>query len=520
MPEIVFSGRFYAEEGSIFFHNAWKLPWYEALVAPLGGYLNIVATSATVLARHLVSIELAPYVTIIISLLFQLCPLILLLTSEEPWLNSRNTIVLALLLVITPPVSEEIWLNTLHSQFHLTLCAALILAFRPSTPKIELFRIALLLLGSLSGPGPALLLPLFLVRAVLDKSRGRALQASALALGVMVQLVWFYSAVSGRSYGMDPALFLGVMFTRQIVVPFLGHDQAVDITAKVLKGISSGNMPIWVPLVTCGAFATLASALLLRRRSDLFWLFTAGCVVVVFSYYGAFVLNFPKTNLLLPDFGPRYYYVPQAIFALVVLGLAATGKDAVSKVSWIVVIWFVVIGLHEYFWPSNYFYAHGPDWRQEVAQWRKDPNHILRQWPQGWLLQLPTKEDNIPPAADVVFLSVIWQGSPPRGSKLGGNVDLLERRRNNEIRIVGWALQDPSDRENRIIVVAGERLHVVSATRTSRPDVAAAMDDPALLRAGFDLRLVNTLSSANPSPIQVFSESGRYGLRQLRVPSL
>ena len=43
MPEIVIRGRFWAEEGVVFFHNAWTLPWSKALLTPLGGYLPLIA---------------------------------------------------------------------------------------------------------------------------------------------------------------------------------------------------------------------------------------------------------------------------------------------------------------------------------------------------------------------------------------------------------------------------------------------------------------------------------------------
>jgi hypothetical protein len=47
----------------------------------------------------------------------------------------------------TPPVSEEVWLQTLHSQFHLALCAGIILTMQTEAPFWQRwFRIALLAL--------------------------------------------------------------------------------------------------------------------------------------------------------------------------------------------------------------------------------------------------------------------------------------------------------------------------------------------------------------------------------------
>jgi len=69
---------------------------------------------------------------------------------------------------------------------------------------------------------------------------------------------------------------------------------------------------------------------------DLIWLFAAGCCVMVLTYYGSLGTLVDRISV---DGGGRYYYVPQAVFGLVVLGLAATCHDIVAKLSWVVVVW-------------------------------------------------------------------------------------------------------------------------------------------------------------------------------------
>lgn len=391
MPEIALRSRFWAEEGTVTFYNAWTLPWYEALVTTTttGGYLPLIATSAGVLARYIVPLEFAPYVTITIGLLFQLCPAFLLVTSQEDWLQRRGFLVLGLLILLTPPVSEEVWLNTLHSQFHLTLCAALILSFNPTNSRVEWLRRILLALSALSGPGAAFLLPLFVMRAIFDQSRARAVQALILGFGVIIQLTLFYSTSPYRSFGIGVPLLLTVIFVKHLLLPFFGRDQALDISSGIQSSVALGQMPIWPSLMTFTVGALLVVALVARRRADLIWLFIAGCTIMTMSYYGALD---GRTNLLLVDFGHRYYYVQQAIFGLVLLGLASTGKDIISKISQLVVFWVVIIGMHEYFWPSASIFAHGPDWKVEVAKWREDPNYAIRLWPDNWLLRLPVQE--------------------------------------------------------------------------------------------------------------------------------
>jgi|SRR5271170_1093266 len=40
MPDILIKRRFWAEEGELYFHNAWNERWYDALFAVHSGYLT------------------------------------------------------------------------------------------------------------------------------------------------------------------------------------------------------------------------------------------------------------------------------------------------------------------------------------------------------------------------------------------------------------------------------------------------------------------------------------------------
>jgi hypothetical protein len=147
MPDVILHGRFWAEEGRDFFRYAWENPWYRALARPYGGYLNLVANGGTLLAHVLVPLKYAPYVTIAIALFFQACPAIMIITGKAAWLRPRWAVLAALFVLATPPVSEEVWLQTLHSQFHLALCAGIILTMQTEAPFWQRwFRIALLAL--------------------------------------------------------------------------------------------------------------------------------------------------------------------------------------------------------------------------------------------------------------------------------------------------------------------------------------------------------------------------------------
>ncbi len=121
MPDIVLHGRFWAEEGRYFFHDAASMGWRQALFYPVGGYLNIVANGAGLLAHALVPLRLAPFVTTGVALACQACPLLVLLSARDRWLQSPAVLCAATLLLATPAAVDEVWLNSIHSQFQLGL---------------------------------------------------------------------------------------------------------------------------------------------------------------------------------------------------------------------------------------------------------------------------------------------------------------------------------------------------------------------------------------------------------------
>ena len=385
MPNIVIYGRFWAEEGTPCFTFGWTKPWYEALVSAYGGYVSVVPNLAGILARHLAPLEDAPYVTIAIALLIQSCPAILLATARDDFLAGRWRLIAALLLVATPPDSEEVWLTTTHAQVHLALCAVLILALQPRGGALGVFRLALLLLAAFSGPGAWFLAPLFAARAAIDRSWGRAMQGAVLALGAIVQVLFFVHARPDRMFA-GPRMQLLIFFVRHLLIPFLGNTQASAIATPLYVQVMTGQAPIWPMALTMLALGGLAAAITVQRSRTALWLFLAGMTLAIAGYSGAIR---GRENLLFVYFGQRYAFVPTVAFGLSLLALGFTAPARAQVLARALVVWLIVIGAHEYFVPSAQYWAAGPDWRAEVAAWRADPTRRLAVWPEPWSLRLP-----------------------------------------------------------------------------------------------------------------------------------
>ena len=388
MPQIIISGRFWAEEGREFFHNAWIMPPTQALFTAYAGYLNLLASASALIACWTLPLPYAPYLTILIALLVQLCPPLLLLNARDRWLQPRHIRLAALLLVLLVPASEEIWLNTLCCQFELTLCCAIILALDVTFGRMAWVALAILALAPLCGPTAIVLIPLFVLRTILDRSRIRAIQTATLTATAAIQLLLFFHAVPGRAYSLDPFVLLCVLSVRHIELPFLGVSHA-DIVATLIRArLTAGYIPKWATLLPIILFGSLAAATLWHRCArSARWLLGAAAMIAAISYCGALG---GAATLIDARTGARYSFVPQALLALALLAVAATSHRWTARASGFAVVWLLAVGAWEFVhpWP---LISKGPAWRKEVALWQADPSHALEIWPSGWSVMLDPK---------------------------------------------------------------------------------------------------------------------------------
>lgn len=385
MPHVLFGGRFWAEEGVVYFANALHLPWYRALVAPHSGYMNLTASAATLLAAF--DVAHAPWISTTIALLVQLCPAILLLRCSVPWLQGRLVLVLALLAMALPVNGAEIWLNSITSQFHLALCVALILAL-PLERRVaaRVFPGFLLVLAPLSGPIAGCLAPLFLLRAALERSRARLVQAVLLGGATLVQMaIMAAHAEPDRVIGIGPHMLLLIAYIKHIVIPLDGLVEAHDIATRLTQVGQLGHPVVTAAGVTIIVALGMALAIRGSRIPEASWLFAGGLLVMALSYVGALGAH---SDLLQVTFGMRYAYVPNALFSLTLLALA-TRPGFVQGAAALLLVWVLAVGGRAYF-NTDQFFASGPGWRSVLAAWRADPEHRMQAWPPSsdWLVRL------------------------------------------------------------------------------------------------------------------------------------
>ena len=394
IPDIVLRGRFFGEEGTYFFAYAWHRPAWEALWHALGGYLNIAATGTTLLAARLVkggwlALDQAPYVTILVSFLFQLCPAMLVLTGRAAWLSRRWAVLGALAVLAMSPKTEEVWLNVLHIQFQLAACILIMtVTGRPASQAGATARLCLAFLAPLCGPVAIILLPFMAVRAALDGERWRWAEVSALGLGSAIQLLGFYAPLGVRAQSPDAGAVAAVLFLRHVVMPLASPRLGYLLGPIAYRSVAAGAVAWWAvggAILYMGALAVMAW----RRRSlDALLLLGAGLTLAGASYHGGLLTD---RGLFDVAAGQRYNFVPQIAFSLslIALTMASTGQARRAFFAMLAVM--AVVAVYYYPSPSGPV-AHGPDWREEVARWRRDRSYPLAVWPLGWTMDLSDRD--------------------------------------------------------------------------------------------------------------------------------
>jgi hypothetical protein len=389
MPTVLFQGRVWAEEGLVFLNNAFHMEWYEALFQPHGGYLNLISNIAGLVGAHLISLESVRFVGPVVGILFQVLPLLVAATGTLPWLKSRGALFALVLIIGLSPLHDEVWFNSLHPQYQLTLCTGLILAMPLAQGWRKYFHLSIIGLAALTGPTVWFLLPIFLLRAVFDHSADRMKQALLLGGFMAVQLCIFYDAARDAVSAPRATFALGLiaasMLGKNLINPTLPFQEASWMYNYL--SFTANNQPFLLAGITITALILVGAVLWTKCARELWWLYCGGVSISMLSYVWA--RGGPELLLNHPYSANRYSFSSHVLFALTVLGAAMTSTGFRRNIAFGVLGWTILIGAIDLRNEWQSFFTNGPRWLDEVTTWRQDKKHKVKILPSGWAVALP-----------------------------------------------------------------------------------------------------------------------------------
>ncbi|MBL8729448.1 MAG: hypothetical protein JNM25_13515 [Planctomycetes bacterium] len=386
-PDLLTSPRFWGEEGELFYQPACTGSLWHALTACPQDYYNLGCRLATLLALA-VPIERAPLVTTVFALLVQVLPGLLILRLAQQGAFRPWTAAVAIAAVLLGSPMHETWLTSTSSAYYFLLAGAVTIVFYEAL-GLRATAWCIALATGLSSTYAIGLLPFAAWLAVRQPSRGRTIATLLLLLGLLVQTVIYLTNDSGvaRTSDLPPAIAVAAFFAKVYVLPVGGLGVADRVGVELSWAIYEERFWRWTPLLLLPVVAMWAAVLASGSRTAR-QLFVCGHLLAVTALFG----SLGQKHELIGGLAGGRYFVP--ISALHMLGtleaLRPRSRWWVRLLPAVFLGATLLQGVRQYFdLPPGFF--QGPDWRAEVAAWRRDPSHAMATWPANahWRVRLP-----------------------------------------------------------------------------------------------------------------------------------
>ena len=380
-PSMFTHAQFYAEDGTIWFAQAYNGGWLHTLLVPQAGYLNIVPRLGAGLAL-LFPLSWAPLVMALVGMMIQAAPLPLLLSSQcRGWGSLSTRLGLAAIYLAIP--NRELHVVLTNSQWHLAVFSALaIFSAVPQTWWARVVESTLLLLAALSGPFGLVLAPMAFLFWWLRRERWTLVVCGLLGLGSGVQMaVLLHGAARVQGpLGATVALFLRML--------------GGDIVAGALVGQSSIAWRAPMGVIVALALLGLAIYGYCLWHASLEWkFFLAFCGLLLAASLRSPLTSGskPAWDSLLFAVAARYWFLPMLAFTWGALWCARYGRARLFRWAGAGIVLCMVLGVVR---DWNYGRIPGEDFSVGVARMSaaQPGEHVVMPIvPAGWSMELVKK---------------------------------------------------------------------------------------------------------------------------------
>ena len=381
-PYILLNGRFVAEEGSYWFRNSY-------LFGPIAGltqinwassYFHLWPNIASVFATF-VPVEYSPLVTVYFALLVKLYLFLFIIFSESHFIKSNiDRLFLSLIVLLSPPMVAEVWLNTLVSQVYFTIICIFIL-FQKNIPNSIFNKSSpyILLLSGLTSLLPCLLTPFFLFNLLKEKNKFNFYNFLTILICTFFQsFIFLYSYLQNlANTGQSERFILSMekLFNYIYNVPiksFFGRDLTQYIYYNILDNLSPFIIIGLLILILIPIFIVILKYL--KKDKILLILFLLFIINTLLSIYGAKVEQVQG----------RFALLPGILLLLSTYRLFQISNKSLKYICIFLIATSLLAGSYEFKknnkYPQLLMCLDCPDWKEEVSKWKKDNTYKLKTW--------------------------------------------------------------------------------------------------------------------------------------------
>jgi hypothetical protein len=337
---LVYLTNFWAEDGRVFYADAYNLGWVRALTVPMAGYLQ---TFPRLEAAFAVGFPLAagPPLASAVALVFDALPGQLFLSDRfrhvVPSLAVRMALATASVIL---PDTFELNGNLANVQWHLALLGFLLLVAEPPRALAgHIADLAGLVLVGLSGPFCLLLTPIALWILLRQRAGWLLPRVAVLVAAVTVQAAMFATHHSQRVENLDtllhpsPGWFIRIL-DRPLLTPLMGTGHYQHLVSSPVWH------SLWLPLgvLAVGAWAVVYA--FLRGPAALRLLLVLGAGILALAVVSPAGPGSPHQlwASLATGGGPRYFYMPMLAWISTLVWLALRAEPSALRVGAIVLL--------------------------------------------------------------------------------------------------------------------------------------------------------------------------------------
>ncbi len=364
--EILLHGRFFAEEGSVFWSYALSQGGLNMLqyVPVIQGYLCFNCNLQIYLST-LVPISFSPLVTVWSSLFISFLPSFLFYKlADRDFENKYRTLVAVTILFLPSLNLLEVFANSINSQVYLSISCFIILIYGLESNKNLKLQFAILTISFLSSYYALILLPVFFLKYLITRNK-KLLSVLFLGfIGSIIQInVIFYATNTNSIYEGKLQLKGGIDYLIEIIKLSF----SINIFGeKYYRGFSNNILFILI--------IGLVIYLITKNKKDNTFL------LIIFSYFlQVFLVVFGQAG---SNFSQRYSVVASTISFFLIIHILKK-----YKLSTRVILFFLFVGLLNFNSQGGRYFIECDEncivWDQQVQQVKEGSRQIYIHWPMG-----------------------------------------------------------------------------------------------------------------------------------------
>jgi hypothetical protein len=385
-PDVLFHAQFWAEDGKIWFADAYNLGAIEPLLHPAAGYFDTLPRLAA-LVGLLIPMESVPLLFNCIALVFQVIPVLFVLSSRCSGWGSLNARALIAFLYLALPNSQELHANISNTQWRLAPLILMILCSSPARTVLwKVFDVMIVALGALSGPFVIFIAPIAVMRYWFDR-RNLWLRnlmlitcAGALVQATTVVLTGGEARISQAVRAATPELLVQILAKQIFLAALVGK--------RTLAGLSFDSGMGWIVaiLAVCIGIAIEAYALLKAPPIVKALIVFSLCLLVVSLAFP--MTKSPQWPALLAAGGVRYWFSPMLAFVASLVWMLHGRNPAIVRGAAMALLLVMVFGIIQDWGHPRLVDFRFPDYVRKLSDQPSGTTLFVPINPAGFTMQL------------------------------------------------------------------------------------------------------------------------------------